>query len=75
MVQHAGVSAMKLFEDICRLLPRMKSQLFRVPCRQFGTSSQNLPFALYHKWDDVITIPEFLAETGVIYDYKVKWFN
>lgn len=32
-----------------------------------------LALCLYHKWDDVITIPRFLAETGVDYRFNFKW--
>lgn len=32
-----------------------------------------LALCLYHKWDDVITIPRFLKETGVNYGFSFKW--
>ena len=32
-----------------------------------------LALCLYHKWDDVITIPRFLQETGVSYSFRFKW--
>lgn len=32
-----------------------------------------LALCLYHKWDDVLTIPRFLASTGVDYQYRFKW--
>lgn len=32
-----------------------------------------LALCLYHKWDDVITIPRFLEETGVSYSFRFKW--
>lgn len=32
-----------------------------------------LALCLYHKWDDVITIPAFLVETGVDYRFNFKW--
>lgn len=32
-----------------------------------------LALCLYHKWDDVLTIPSFIEATGVAYDFKFKW--
>lgn len=32
-----------------------------------------LALCLYHKWDDVLTIPRFLASTGMPYDFSFKW--
>lgn len=32
-----------------------------------------LALCLYHKWDDVITIPRFLQATGVPYRFRFKW--
>lgn len=32
-----------------------------------------LALCLYHKWDDVITIPRLLQETGVPYKFRFKW--
>lgn len=32
-----------------------------------------LALCLYHKWDDVITIPKFLATLNVEYKYYFKW--
>lgn len=32
-----------------------------------------LALCLYHKWDDVITIPKFLATLKVQYNYYFKW--
>ncbi len=32
-----------------------------------------LALCLYHKWDDVITIPRFIAATGVEYQFNFKW--
>lgn len=32
-----------------------------------------LALCLYHKWDDVLTIPRFIAETGVPYRFNFKW--
>ncbi|MBO9718291.1 MAG: FkbM family methyltransferase, partial [Pseudoxanthomonas sp.] len=32
-----------------------------------------LALCLYHKWDDVLTIPRFIAATGVEYRYNFKW--
>ncbi|WP_313024865.1 FkbM family methyltransferase [Pseudomonas lopnurensis] len=34
-----------------------------------------LALCVYHKWDDIITIPRFLAETGVDYDFCFKWVH
>ncbi|MCD8543312.1 MAG: FkbM family methyltransferase [Sulfurospirillum cavolei] len=38
--------------------------------RQF---KPRLALCLYHKWDDVITIPRFLDTTGVDYRLYFKW--
>ncbi len=32
-----------------------------------------LALCLYHKWDDVITIPKFLATLNIEYKYYFKW--
>ncbi|MBO9716440.1 MAG: FkbM family methyltransferase [Pseudoxanthomonas sp.] len=32
-----------------------------------------LALCLYHKWDDVLTIPRFIAATGVEYRFNFKW--
>lgn len=32
-----------------------------------------LALCLYHKWDDVITIPRFLEDTGLEYRFHFKW--
>jgi hypothetical protein len=32
-----------------------------------------LAICLYHKWDDVLTIPQVLHETGVDYRFAFKW--
>ena len=33
----------------------------------------DLALCLYHRWDDVLTIPRFLEECGVRYRYRLKW--
>ena len=32
-----------------------------------------LALCLYHKWDDVLTIPRFIAELGIPYRFTFKW--
>ena len=32
-----------------------------------------LALCLYHKPDDVLTIPAFIEATGVDYDFRFKW--
>ncbi len=32
-----------------------------------------LALCLYHKWDDVLTIPRFIAELGIPYRFNFKW--
>ncbi|MDL5367385.1 FkbM family methyltransferase [Xanthomonas sp. NCPPB 2654] len=32
-----------------------------------------MALCLYHKWDDVLTIPAFLDSLNVDYDYRFKW--
>src|SRR5690606_9879084 len=32
-----------------------------------------MALCLYHKWDDVLTIPEFLDSLSFDYDYEFKW--
>lgn len=32
-----------------------------------------LALCLYHKWDDVLTIPRFIAGTGIPYRFNFKW--
>lgn len=32
-----------------------------------------LAICLYHKWDDVVTIPQLIDSMGVDYDYTFKW--
>lgn len=34
-----------------------------------------LALCLYHKWDDVITIPRFLDSLSVRYEYEFKWVH
>jgi hypothetical protein len=32
-----------------------------------------LALCLYHKWDDVLTIPRLIAELGIPYRFTFKW--
>jgi CDP-glycerol glycerophosphotransferase len=32
-----------------------------------------LALCLYHKWDDVLTIPRFISELGIPYRFNFKW--
>lgn len=32
-----------------------------------------LALCLYHRWDDIMTIPKLLAATGVDYEFEFKW--
>lgn len=43
-----------------------------------GTIEKHRPrlaLCLYHKWDDVLTIPAFLASLSFEYEYRFKWVH